>query len=478
MISTIAYHLFKYGKIDCLLYLCKYEGSVNTKLEILRFFNGLIDESDIKVVTERNIEDFFDKKILIMTYNNLRMATTFYHGNVRVLKKVSNKKTPKKINKPKHPTKSTIRFDQWGSKRMIVCDEGQLIKNATTQIFNCVNIHKEFFEYRSVLSGTLGYKVTDYYSICKFLSNEIIPYSHSVWLHYMEEPESGYKHVLIPERVKEFKERVINKFIFSVPDCLKAPPLLEKKVFLDMSKTMVKKYQQFINSSILKARENNGGIELKGKNFPVLFPYLLQFTSSPALLSEEFGYDWDIGDDPKFKATLSLLENWIDENKQKVIIWTGYPNIGNLLKEKLSKYKPLVITGDLKNTVKMEERFEEVQKWRADPFRNLAIFSYVLSTSINIPEVNKVLYWDVISDADPRNQSKGRTRRATSTEQTEMIHLIYDKSVDVYVTHQILQTKTDVKNLMNSNKDLSLDEYKLIFNASAVSFQDGIFLST
>jgi len=155
-----------------------------------------------------------------------------------------------------------------------------------------------------------------------------------------------------------------------------------------------------------------------------------------------------------------------------VILWTIYPRTANLLAKALKKYKPLVVHGEESTSVKKEDRAKVVDAWKKDPEQKLAIFSYVLATSINITEVNRQLYFDNTLDSDPRDQSLGRTRRATSKEPTITVYLLYDKSIDIYVYFNILEAKSTVKRTLNARGEVSLDLFKKVFNAKALDYQD------
>lgn len=467
--TSILHHLLWKNKADKFLWVCKFEGLLNTKLEILRFLGEHFSEDDIAIVTTENrcIEDFFDKKVIIISYNTFRLASMYYYSEAhkpKRAKKPKSKVLPKKKAVPKRPRQGYINFSSWGEKRVLIMDEGQSLKHHETQINHHIKLYSDQFWYQYVLSGTLGYSLGDYFSICKIFCDDLIPFTPSDWKDYVYGKDRRQVTTPIPERAKEFKERVIDRYQISFHDAINVPDMIEKEIYLEMTSEMKSLYRKFVEKALERTR---GDEEVEGMQLANVFPYLLQFTSDPSLVASEFGSSWDFRDSPKIEAVLSLLETWIEEQDKKVIIWTGYPRIANALGVLLKKHKPLIIHGDEKTSVRREDRSALVEAWRRDPESKLAIFTYVVSTSINIPEVNRQIYFDNITDADPRDQSKGRTRRATSTEPTISVYLLYNQSLDIYVYYEILKKKSSVKKVLNSRGELSLEDYKKVFNAKA-----------
>lgn len=453
IIASVLYHLLVQGKIDKILFVCRPEGVLNMKLELLVFLQDIITEQDIAIVTtaNREIENYFDKKIIITNYTTFRLSTQYYHAQKTKRKGV------------KRPEKKVIDFNKFSSNLPIILDEVQTVKNDKSQVSNAIAIHAEDFKYIYGLSGSLGYKIEDYYGVLRIMANESIPYSPSIWRNYMMDALGKYR----PERVLEFKEKLLSRYLISYPDAIKVAPIHHKNIILEMGDKMRRLYMDFVEKFILQARDVNGGEEITSKKIETSFFFLMQFTSTPELLKEKFNLSWSIKNDPKLEALKSIIDMEVDSDNRKMIIWVTYPKTGELLKEILASYDPLLITGDTKKTVEREDRFDAVQVWRKDPNKKIAIFSYVLKTSLNIPEATRVVYWDVNPDNDNLVQSGGRTRRANSTEQTIAYHLMYDGSVDIYVMFNILLKKGNMKRAL-TDSELTLSDMKKIFNAKYV----------
>lgn len=460
MCGVIANLLYN-KKIDKVMWVCRPEGLIETKLKILFFLQDYFKEEDIEIITinNREIEDYFDKKILLISYNTFRYTSRYYQ---KLRAKGSSATTQK-------PRKKYIDFTAWGEPSRIVqiLDEGQAIKNDSLQTHFFMQ-YKEDYAYRYILSGTIGFKLTDYFFPIKYLTPDTFP-SFSVWRDYMmlKDPY-GYRYTPKPEKAKIFKSKILNELqIVYGEDCLDLPEFQEKETYIDMSPKMQKYYKAFINNEIEIMRKDFGGRELTGSYIRQKFPYLTLFTCDPSLIKDTLNISWDFKDNPKLEITDSLLEQYIKEEGRKVILWSGHPRIINELEKHYKKYSPIIIHGDEKTSVKKDERYDQVQLFRTNKDKNLLICSYVLNSSIDIPEATRTIYWDLIPDNDKFNQSKKRHHRIGQKENTITHYLMFDESVDVYVWNEILQAKEETRELLTSNRELSLEDYKKIFNRKA-----------
>lgn len=442
-------------QIDRVFIVCKIEGVENFRLELLRFLDGIITEDDIGVVTtdNRNIEDYFNYKIIITNYTTFRLSCS--QAN-----KTNNK------SKAKKPSKTAIPFDKWGERRLIVLDECQALNNYDSIQSTFLHLYKDFFERRIEMSGSIGYKFLQMYSLCKFLVPEQIPYTFAEWRDYVS-VDKGRS--LISDRVKEFKETIIDKLMITYRNCMPQTEHEEVLTYCAMNEKMRKLYQMVCNEFVKKLlKEGNGNIS--GKVLLEQYGTLTQFTSDPSLLEL---YGWKFEDNPKIEVLKSLVEKYVDEENRKVIIWGSHPAILNKIAELFPKYKTLVVHGDESTSVKRSERMNTVNKFKAEPDSQILICNYVLATSISLVEFTAQIYWDLTSDIDSWVQSKKRFQGPLQKNKVFTHHLLFDKSIDNYVYYDVLLKKGKVKDAISNKENLSLDDYKAIFNSSRNFFLDG-----
>lgn len=447
--------LFLSNQIDRVFIVCKPEGVENFRLELLRFLDGIITEEDIAVVTteNRDIEKFFDHKIIITNYITYRLSCAYAN-------KFNNGSSARK------PTKPSIPFDKWGEKRLIVLDECQALNNYDSLQSHFLHLHKDFFERRVEMSGSIGYKFLQMYSLCKYLIPQQIPYTFSEWRDYVS---SDLGRTFIADRVKEFKELIIDKLMITYRNCIPQTKHEEILTYCTMSEKLRKIYQLVCNSFVNDLmKEGNGRVS--GKLLLQKYGTLAQITSDPSLLNVP---KWKFEDNPKIDVLKSLVEKYVDEEKRKIIIWGSHPSILNKIGKVLESYKPLVVHGDEATSIKRENRMFEVNKFKADPNSKILICNYVLATSISLIEFTAQIYWDLTSDIDSWVQSKKRFQGPLQKERVFTHFLLFDKSIDNYIYYDILLQKGKVKDAISTKEDLSLDDYKAIFNPSRNFYIEG-----
>jgi len=438
--------------IDKVFVVCRPEGIVNYKLEILRFL-PFIKEDDIAIITKdnRNIEDYFNKKIIITSYNTFRL-TSVYYKTLRT-KKIKDKKTTMKSAR-----KSYVDFSKFGNNRMIILDECQSINNYSSQQSTCLHLIKDYFERRVEMSGSIGYKFLQMYSLCKFLVPQRIPYNFSEWKNLVSKDDWGRE--LNEEKVKEFKENVIDDLMISYHNCVPQKEENFELIYIDMDDKMRKIYQEFSSSVINDlVKENNG--EVTRQSILEKLNYLSQITSDPSLLEIK---GWKLEDNPKVEILKSLFEKYIDDEDRKVIVWSNHPRVLNGLAEIFSNYNPCVIHGDEKTSVKRENRIDRVNEFKNDPKQKILFTNKVLSTSISLVECSVNIYFDVPSDADYFEQSRKREQGALQKKEIYTNILMFDKSVDLYLYYEVLLKKQTMKGLISMKDKLGLEDYKNILN--------------
>lgn len=460
--------LWKNNFIDRIFIVCRPEGIENFKLEILRFLPELFTENDIGIVTtdQREIENFFDKKIIITNYKTFQLTGKYY-----------SKLRSKSKNSVKMPRKKSIKFDSWGDRRIIILDEGQSINNYGTLQSHFLHLYKDFFERRIVMSGTIGFDFLHYYSHCKFLVPDMIPYSYSEWTSYIANKGTYYSDYVInslkEERVKEFKERVIDKIQISYRDCLNVTEHEKEIIYVGMTEKMKNIYRDFIELKLNQMQKDKDLVNktFGGKTILTKFPYLVQFTSDPSLVIDK-EKNWKLKDNPKIEIIESLLEKHIKDQNQKVILWSVHPKILNGLKEIFKKYDPYIIHGDEETSIKKEERISYLNEFKKDRKSKLLLASpLVLQTSISLIEVTAQIYYDLVISNDVLKQSMDRFHGPMQQNKVKTYFLLFNKSIDIYIWNEILERKERIKNVLSTKEQLTIDDFRDIFNSSKEKYQ-------
>lgn len=432
--------LFKNGVLDCVLAIMRPEGCSNYAREIVYFTDGIVKEEDIIILDKdhRDIESYFDKKIIIISYNSWRLCNEYY------LKK--NKITAKKPKKP------FIHFDKWFSKRLLLCDEAQALCNESLQSHYTL-IHSEYFERRCVMSGSIGYSYEKTYNLAKLLlPQRMSTMSKSEWWKYLtEETNSRWNRNIIPERLKEYEENILNKIMISFgEECLKVTDNYKHDVYVTMSDKMREIYKIATNEFILDVMKQGDGKITYG-NFKKTFPTLRQITDDPSLLDVE---KWNMEkDSPKIEVLKSILDDRIEDKGKNVILWCNSPKTMKTLTEIFSKYNPICVNGNEQLCgIKRKDRGDIIERIKTDESCRLLITNQVLSTSVSFWRFTINIYWAVPLDTDYYNQSIRRISGSGQKENIETIHLLYDRSIDNYLMESLLN-KSKIKKYFDNYAD-------------------------
>lgn len=444
--------LYKLGKIDRVFIVCRNEGVENFKNEILKFSPCFTEDDIAEVWTyNRDIEECFDKKIIITNYITFRLSCVY--------------KNPKASVKSRKPM---INFSKWGNNRLIVLDEVQSINHHDSIQTHLLQLHAEYFEHRYGLSGTLGFNFLSWYSLAKFMLPQRMTMSFSEWRDYIT---TDRFHTRIDEvKANEFKTKILDKLLITYHDCIIQSENVQVLTYCDMGDKFRQMYKDICEKYVEDIFKMDNG-KITSKSALLKFGELSKFTSDPSLIE---GYEnFKIEDNPKFTILLSLLDKYINEQGKRVIIWSVHPQLLNKLGEKLSKYKPLVIHGDASTSVKKNERMDELNVFKKDSSRKILLTNKVLSTSISVTECCRQIYWDLPLNSDDFEQSIERPRGPMQKETVETNILLFSKSVDIYTWFEILCKKSNVRKAILEKDTLSTQDLKKILNPDKRYCVDG-----
>jgi superfamily II DNA or RNA helicase len=456
-------HLFYHKSIDKVLILSVPESVYNWKIELLKF--GFFEENDIMVITkdERNVKDYFDKKVLIMSYRTFQLCSDYYY-------KLKMKKTSSKYR-----TK-VIDFSLFGNNRCLVLDESHLAKTTTSRTFHLIKLYKDFFEYRYCLTATPYPNIfTEIYANLFILDKSLCGSSQEEFLLRFGELGTEYSsRKLDPDNIDEKKvEEFIDSIKFQyirrfkkdvLPDM---PDQIIKKIYIEMSKEHEYVYGDIIKQSLQK--EIDEYQYLSTKRVYNTFPYLTLACSDPSCVKSielESIHKWNSKHNKKFEMVDLLLEK---HEGEKILLWSIHPTTIKLLEERYKKYDPYVIDGTTNTQGISKDKYKEEIKndFRLHKTRNLAIFSPLcMGTSISIPESTVAICFDRNYSSVTWTQLLGRNYRITSKKDVIVYVLIYDNSLEV-IQDKMLENKFNLNKILLSKDSVSDDVWSSIFKAKA-----------
>ena len=462
IIITAINQLHSQNKIDNFVVVSPPEGVYNWRREILRFSNW-INENEILISSATNNRNPFKNpeslkgiKVIILTYRHfLTLSDDWY-----------------KIEKPNSRSKNyRVGFIPWGlfgsdGHRAIILDESHHIKNHTARQTKVIHLHKRYFDYRYIMTGTPTPNIfTEIYPQITFLDENVVNMPYQRWVNEIANVGNRFSAYAVNYVYKHAQDEWERKFSSLVEriqskDVLQLPELYIKPIYAELSDKQKQIYQETINYMIFTIKEEHGRIEprilrnkfpyislayenadlLKGKIDPV-------FSKNLSKLVDSFKFEKDHG---KIEILNSLISEYIDNEKQKVTVFDFHPKTLDQLAEKYKKYNPIVIHGQTGDS--NEERNEKLELFKKSKKHNLLIGSFrVLSTAINLTECKRVIYFSRDFSYVNWSQSIKRFHRIGQTESVIINPLIFENTLDEYIEKVIIRKGNLDKELFQSD---------------------------
>lgn len=329
-------------------------------------------------------------------------------------------------------SKENIEFRKYMQAQfdMVIVDEIHAIKHHNSRRTEAVKQLKPI--YRVGLSGTpIDGRLEELHSIFGFLKPGLFE-SRSQFMenHALKDyfgQVTGYYGVqevrdkINPYYIRRLKEKVLKDL----------PPKLYKDIYVDLPDKEMKIYKDLI-SGANEITEEDAALTRVIR--------VRQFLNFPEILGlHDSSY--------KFLALAELLEELIDENHDKVIIFTQFHETLDLIVKNLkSKYKIMEIHGG----VPAAERTEVVKKFNTDPEEQILIGTDAMSTGLNIGGANDVIMYEDNFSPAIMQQREDRAHRATTRHNITVYRFICRGTIEENV-------RKALGNKMNLNNQV-LDE--------------------
>jgi SNF2 family DNA or RNA helicase len=473
--SVVLSHLFNNGNVDCVLILCPNHLKINWKKELQRFFYKDLSDDDFYVTSVFNREPFESgKKFIICSYKNLVMISDDYYKKIR-------KKSSKNYYKTYLP------IDSWFKNRVVICDESHSIKNNSRQTKIALQI-KDYFEYRYLLSATIiPNGIEDIYYQMEFLDKNILFSDYQSFIEriaYVGDKYSIYNIQKDYNGKKKYKEKELiklkeelSKYIITrkKEECLDLPECKRLKTYCTLEGNNLSIYQQIVIYYLNIIKEEKGFIE--SKEVKNKMPYILQAVNNIGMLKGKIDplknpnlnnliEKWKFEDHCKLEALTSLLEQYLEIDGNKVIIWSEHPRTLHDLESYYEKYKPLVICGDTeisKGSTKEIEREKILDKFKYQSEYSLLLGNpQILKTGINVVESNCCIYFDRGDNFETYYQSGDRIYRIGQEKETKKNHIIAEETVDESID-RLLEDKADMNSFFDKSETKTMKQWQDFF---------------
>jgi SNF2 family DNA or RNA helicase len=471
IVIQVLNNLIQTRSLDKIIILAPPEGVVNWRRELIKF-SPFIKREDIVISTARNNRnplEFQDAKVVIMTYRHFLTVSDDYY------KKNNPKGRSKKYRKPQIP------FDSWGKNRALILDESHNIKNFKARQSHVIHLHKRYFKYRYLLTGTPSpNNFGELYSQMKLMDNSLVPPSYTEWIGMIADIGNRFSKYAInyfyEDELKRWEKSFASHVVrYRSDDILDLPELVVNKIYTEMSPIQRDIYRKLIEHVIFTVKENNNG-ELTPRLMLNKFPFISMALDNPMLLRgkienpdldrliEKFRFRRDHG---KFESLVSLIDQYIHAEKRKVVLFDFHPLTMNTLAEYFEekKFNPLVIHGQ--NTPKgvdaTDFRSNVLDTFKQSKRHNLlCASSRVLATAVNLQEATRGLYFSRDYSYLSWSQSQKRLHRLGQDQRVIINPFIFEESLDVRLD-SALENKHDLDKSIFKKESLTLEEWRKIF---------------
>lgn len=160
----------------------------------------------------------------------------------------------------------------------------------------------------------------------------------------------------------------------------------------------------------------------------------------------------------KFARLEELLEEEIIPNGKKAVIFSNWTKVTKKLREKLAKYNPAYITGE----VTAEERNKMVEKFQKDSNCKVIIGTIgAMGTGLTLTAGNYCIFMDKAWTPADNEQAEKRCHRIGTTEMVKIITLVAKDTIDERI-EDILITKRELVDQVVEGKATRQSKKKLV----------------
>jgi SNF2 family DNA or RNA helicase len=341
-----------------------------------------------------------------------------------------------------------MKLTQWD---MVIADEATRMSNARSQTAKLIKQIPS--RRRLALTGTpVSNKPDDIWSIADFIQ----PGAFGNYYNFMERYSVmvsngqynetwGYKNLeelaerLKPIMIRRTKEQVL--------------PELPEKITTDVPFKLTKKEKELydkirkellfdITNGELDKIENPTTIQLA----IVKMLRLRQLCDSMELLGEG-------KDSSKLEVLRELVKEW---EGRKIIVFTEFSQMADVLEREFQPLQPLKITGGVSDN---QKRQEIVDTFNSDPNHRLLVMTSAGQFGLNIQAASVVVHYDQPWSLAKVKQRVGRAHRMGQKQSVLEYNLLAKGSVDMYIRRVLFNKQVMSHQILNDVK-ISLDDIK------------------
>lgn len=319
---------------------------------------------------------------------------------------------------------------------MIVCDEMHKAKSPTSQ--QGKNFLKLNAEYQIGLTGTmLLNSPMDAYVPLKWIGADNatftnFKYYYCIFSGPFNNILAGYKNIDV---LKDQLERVSLR---RTKDILDLPPKNIIHEYVEMDSAQEKFYNEIVNGIVDEVDK----VELDTTTLLSMVTRLRQATANPGILTSNESIT-----SAKISRTVDLAKQII-ENGDKVVIFSEYKNPLDVVMKELSKYNPLLCTGDISDDI-ISNNITAFQN--SETNRVMCATISKMGTGITLTKASYAIFMDSSWTAAVNQQAEDRIYRIGSKSPVFIYYLWTKDTIDERVK-EIVEDKEAISDFIIDNK--------------------------
>ena len=336
----------------------------------------------------------------------------------------------------------------------IVVDEATRISNPKAQQSKLIKTIPA--KHRIALTGTpLNNTVQDIWNILDFCQPNILGTYWQFTTKYCDKDRFGG--IISYKNLNSLKECIADNMLRRKKKEVlqELPDKLYETIYVEFDEEEKKKYKAVKEEIVSELKEYEINRVLNDKylsNALVKMIRLKQVTGSLELVSKH-----------KFSSKVNALKELLEDiihNGSKALVFTQFSVMADILIKELEKYKPLLISGRIKNDI----RKENVDKFQNNEENQILISTEAGGSGLNLFRAQYIIHYDLPWSISKMEQREGRAHRIGQKSNLTVFRLIVHQSIDEYVlkvlhkkqkmSEELLGDKEKIRKIKISKKDI------------------------
>jgi SNF2 family DNA or RNA helicase len=338
------------------------------------------------------------------------------------------------------------------SFQTIICDEAHRLGNSRTQRYKAIRKLSEGSKHRYALTATpMMNRPGELWGVLNWIHQGCMGDWFSFTDRYTVKNQWGA--VLFNRNIDELATRV-KRYMFrrTFEEVAKdVPPVVIEDIAFDMSVKEKTLYDNLKRELLFEIEKN---LIEKLEN-----PMMIQRTLVKMLVLLELTCSLEILGSDRESTKLGVLKErlediFVDES-MKVIIFTRFRKMSDILLRELARYRPLSITGE----VKYEDREAARLSFQQDEDRKLIIMTDAGGEGLTLNRADLIFHYDLPYSYGKYEQRNGRARSLEKRKPVMIYHLLARKSMDMYLS-KMLRSKAELSSQVLGDTPIGMGEIK------------------